>query len=130
MPARASTGAASLRMRPLGSARISFSFSTFRLLGVSDRMSGFPGRRPRLADVPEMACETGDFQTDGPLRREAQDHRTVIFQAGRQEIEHAVGLVERDLVVMDLLHLVEDQRRMGAPVLRLDGGVAFPTEAV
>ena len=48
----------------------------------------------------------------------------------RQQVEHPVGLVERDLVMVDGLHLVENKGGMGPPVLHLDGGVAFPAEAV
>jgi len=42
-----------------------------------------------------------------------------------RQIEHPIRHIERDLVVVDLLHLVEDQRRMVRQYFTSKGGVAF-----
>ncbi len=87
MPTRANSGAASLKMRPLGSARISFSLASLDTAvgssnecpplvepreGLFDRMGGLPGGSPRLPDIPQMARETADFQPDGAACGEPQ----------------------------------------------------------
>src|SRR5581483_5838361 len=121
MPARANRGAASLRMRPLGRARISFSFNSLtagssnakaRVPGQLGRMGGLPRGGPRLTHIPQMTC------------------KTVVFQADRQQIQHPVRGVERDLVVVDGRHLVENKGGMGAPVARLNARIGLPAEAV
>src|SRR5229473_7075004 len=124
MPARANSGAASLRMRPLGSARMSFSLTCDTTLcsnnecpplvdRLFDRMGGLPRGRPGLPDVPQMACKTSDFQPDGAACGEPQRNRTLavaaVVEDEHQQFEHAVGLVERDLVMADRRHLVENK---------------------
>src|SRR6478609_1540829 len=141
MSAAASSGAASFRMRPLGIARISFSSASLRttslqnanarpLAGLGGRMGGLPRGRPRLPDIPQMAREPVDFQPDGAVCGEAQDHDARPLLADRQQFQHPVGLLERDLVMVDRPHRVENQGRMGSPVGRLDTGIGLPAEAI
>src|SRR5476649_1694024 len=124
--AATSSGAASLRMRPLGTARISFSFSPLDTTiapvtqrpargspppetGSVDWMGGLPWGGPRLPDIPQMARETADFQPYGAIGGKTQGHQ-VFFRRHGQQFQHPVGLLERDLVMVDRIHLVEDQR--------------------
>src|SRR3982074_2444046 len=139
MPARAKRGAASLKMRPLGSARISFSLASLDTAlcssnecpplvecreGLFDRMGGLPGGSPRLPDIPQMACKTADFQPDGSSCGEPQRDRTVVFRRHRQQFEHPVGLVQRDVVMANGRHLVENKGGMGARITCRDGRIA------
>src|SRR5436190_1162614 len=123
MPAAARTGAASFRIRPLGKARISFSLASLRTTccsrtqtpapgsggGSIGRMGGLPRGWPRLPDIPQMAREPVDFQPYGTVGGKAQDHQAGPFQAGGQQFEHPVGLLERDPMMVDRLHRVENQ---------------------
>src|SRR5580698_6939356 len=129
MPAPASTGAASFRIRPLGRARISFSFAS-RCTVLLGRMGGLPRGGPRLPDIPQMACEPVDFQPYGAVGGEPQQHQAGLLLDRRQQFQHPVGLLEGDLVMVDGLHRIENQGGMGSPVLGLDGRIGFPAEAV
>src|SRR5882672_12100801 len=145
MPARANSGAASLRMRPLGSARISFSLASLdtticssnkcpplveSTAGLFDRMGGLPRGGPRLPDIPQMACKPAYFQPDGPACGEPQRDRLGAFLHQRQHFEHAVGLVQGDIMVADGRHLVENKGGMGPRMGRLDRRIGLPAEPV
>src|SRR5262249_3019446 len=101
MPARSNSGAASFKMRPFGTARISFSLMRLDTNGFSsnkcpprpgptlvDRVGGLPRGGPRLPDIPQMACKADDFQPDGAIRGEAQRHGlAAAFPALERHIE-------------------------------------------
>src|SRR5260370_6419635 len=145
MPARAKRGAASLKMWPLGSARISFWLASLDTAigssnecpplvesreGLFDRMGGLPGGSPRLPDIPQMACKTADFQPDGPACGEPQRDCTVVFLGHREQFEHPVGLVQRDVMVADGRHLVENKVGMGERMGSLERRICLPAEPV
>src|SRR6266436_347073 len=130
MPACASKGAASRMMRPLGSARINFSFASLATPdlrpfitgekcpppGSLDRMGGLPRGRPRLPDILQMAHEAADIQPDGPACGEAQRDAVGPVDGQSQQLQHAVGLVQGHVMVVNARHIVEDDCRVRAPV--------------
>src|SRR5512146_731298 len=144
MSAAARRGDASFRIRPFGTARISFSLASLDkivltsnkrppLVGAArllDEVGGLPRGRPRLPDIPQMARKPADFQSYGTAGGKAQRHRAVLFLAHGQQFQHPIGLLKRDLVMMDGLYLVENKGRMGPPIGRLDGRVRLPAEPV
>src|SRR5471030_3180050 len=92
-------------------------------------MGGLPWGGPRLPDIPQMACKTADFQPYGAIGGKTQGHQ-VFFRPDGQQFQHPVAQLERDLVVVDRIHLVENQRRMGPPISRLDRRVGLPAKTV
>src|SRR5690349_15383590 len=142
IPAADRSGAASSRMRPLGTARISFSLASLSTTSLqnanarpgsgrsSGRMGGLPRGWPRLPDIPQMARKPLDFQPYGAVGGEAKHRQARLLLGDRQQLQHPIGLLERDPVMVDGPHRVENQGRMGPPVACLNGRVRLPAEAV
>src|SRR5689334_229551 len=95
-----------------------------------DRMGGLPRGGPRLPDVPQMARKPANFQPYGAGGGKAQRHTTVLTLPYSQQLQHPVGLLKRDLVMVDGLYLVENKGGMGPPIGRVDGRIGLPAEAV
>ena len=131
-----------LRMRPLGSARISFSLASLDTTSCSssecpplasggsfDRMGGLPRGGPRLPDIPQMARKPADFQPDGPACGEPQrDRPGVLLRPAASSFEHPVGLARAGSSWWrTAVTVVENKGGMGARIGRLDASDRPPS---
>src|SRR6185437_3528978 len=154
MPARRSSGIASPRIRPLGSAITSFSLLCNRNLPLGpprgratpytatrgdgsrragsaevERVAGAPRRRPRLAEILHTAEDLPGFEAQAGAAREIEDDGGAVMM-DRQDLQQPVGITAVEATQPDGADIREGEAGERALVMCRVDRLRLPAEAI